>query len=412
MKKFLEELIAAKEKRAAELKAKIKEAGTADEVRSLGDDLEAINAEIANAKAQLANVDETRGFNPMGQFVTRTATKEETDALSTMEYRTAFMDYVQKGVKADVLNVRAEEHVSADLGILLPKTIVQEVIKGVEAVYGQLYSRVKKTNVKGGVQYPIGAFEANLVWGADAEHGVSDTQKTGTITGYVQFTYHIGEIRIAQSLLQTIVSVEAFEKEIVNALVAAYVRAMDLAILEGTGVNQPEGIFTEAAKGTSGRIAKDHIIEFTAEEMEDWTVWKKKLFAKVPLSMRGLKPEFVMTANTFEANIETLKDSVGQPVARELSNPVNGATECKFWAKNVVLVEEGNSIKNFDDAIAGEYFGIYWVPEKAYAINTNMQFGYKRYFDENTNQYITKALVICDGKVLDPKYIYLLKKKA
>ena len=45
-----------------------------------------------------------------------------------------------------------------------------------------------------------------------------------------------------------------------------------------------------------------------------------------------------------------------------------------------------------------------------YLINSNMQFSYKKYFDEATNQYITKALVICDGKILDPKYIYLLKK--
>jgi hypothetical protein len=53
---------------------------------------------------------------------------------------------------------------------------------------------------------------------------------------------------------------------------------------------------------------------------------------------------------------------------------------------------------------------MYWVPEKGYAINSNMQFGYKKYFDEDTNQTVTKALVICDGKVLDGKYIFLLKK--
>ena len=119
-----------------------------------------------------------------------------------------------------------------------------------------------------------------------------------------------------------------------------------------------------------------------------------------------------MTANTFESNIETLVDQDGRPVARELSNPVNGDLTCKFWSKEVVLVEETESLKSFDDAATGEYFGIFWVPEKAYAINSNLQFGYKRYFDEDTNQYINKALVIVDGKILDPKYIYLLKKGA
>lgn len=414
MKEFLKKLIASKEARANELRELIKKAETADEVRSLGATLDAILAELNEAKEQLASVeegtpdDEGRGFNPMGQYQMRTASPATIDKLSSMEYRTAFKDFVQKGVRSDVLNVRADEQVSTDLGILLPNTIVQEIIKGVEKVYGQLYSRVRHTSVKGGVQYPIGAFEASLVWGGksgtDTEHGVSDNQKAGGVDEYVEFTYHIGEIRIAQSLLQTVVTVEAFEKEIVNALVEAYVRAMDIAILEGTGAKQPKGVLVDS------RVT--NVVEFTAEEMADWTSWKKKLFAKIPLAMRGLSPEFVMTANTFEANIETLVDGNGNPVARELSNPVNGTIECKFWAKNVVLVEESTSLKNFDDATAGQIFGIYWVPEKAYAINTNMQFGYKKYFDENTNQYITKALVIVDGKVLDPKYIYLLKKAA
>lgn len=53
---------------------------------------------------------------------------------------------------------------------------------------------------------------------------------------------------------------------------------------------------------------------------------------------------------------------------------------------------------------------MYWVPEEGYAINSNLEFSVVDYFDHNTNQYIKKALVINDGKVLDPKYIYLLKK--
>jgi HK97 family phage major capsid protein len=116
-----------------------------------------------------------------------------------------------------------------------------------------------------------------------------------------------------------------------------------------------------------------------------------------------------MTAETWEANIVTLEDSNGRPVGVETFNPVTGDERATFKARDVIFVEEGG-IKSFDTAEAGEVFGLYWVPEKAYAINSNMQFGYKKYFDEGSNQTITKALVICDGKVLDPKYIYVLKK--
>ena len=53
-----------------------------------------------------------------------------------------------------------------------------------------------------------------------------------------------------------------------------------------------------------------------------------------------------------------------------------------------------------------------WVPDQAYAINTNLEFYVKRYFDEEKNEYVDKALVINDGKVLDGSMIYLLKKVA
>ena len=442
MKKFLKDLIERKQKQAAELRKKIEGATDINEARADYATLEALNKEITDAMEQLKKLDdEGEGdgdgapagegagegrsaqpagapagtLNPLASYGMRGAqgAPANADNLSTMEYRTAFMNFVQRGTASELLRRADAENVSADLGILLPNTIVQEIIKGVEAVYGQLYSRVKKTNVKGGVQYPIGAFSATMYWdgtaGDDKEHGVSEKQKAGTVDKYVQFTYHIGEIRIAQSLLQSVVTVEAFEQEIVKALVEAYVKAMDEAILNGDGVKQPEGILVEAAKGASGRIPTKNVITFTAEDMEDWKSWQKKVFAAIPLSMRSLRPEFVMTPHTWEANIMTLEDTNGRPVYRETYNPVTGDAECKFNGRNVCLVEEGG-IKSFDAAASGEYFGMMWVPEKAYAINSNMRFGYKKYFDEDTNQYITKALVIVDGKVLDGKYIYLFKK--
>lgn len=426
MKKYFTDFIASRRAQLTELNNALVESDSKEERASISATIRRVEEEIRNAESQLAslNENESRGaegngaaFNPVASYGAQTAqtTERNDDDLSTMEYRKAFKAYVQTGERSTLLKRADAENVSTDLGVLLPNTVVKEIIKGVEKVYGQLYSRVKKTNVKGGIQYPIGAFSATLHWdgtsGTDKEHGVSEEQKGGAVSGYIQFTYHIGEIRIAQSLLQTVVTVDAFEKEIINALVEAYVKAMDEAILEGDGVKQPEGILTEAAKGTSGRIPAGNIITFTAAEMEDWKSWQKKLFAVIPLSMRKLRPEFVMTANTWESNIMTLEDTYGRPVYRETYNPVTGDEEATFKGRPVVFVEEGG-LKSFDDAAEGEYFGLYWVGSKAYSINSNMQFSYRRYFDERENQYVTKALVICDGKVLDPKYLYLLKKGA
>lgn len=441
MKKFLQKRLARLMAKKDKLVERSNAATDVNELRSINEQLTELNEEISDTQAEIdalpddepTNDDDNEGeptqrsatpvpagavphnasiVGSFGQTPTNDSQRSE-EPRSSMEYRTAFMNYVRTGEMSDILETRDgsdEFNVAADVGVLMPMTIIQSIMKGVEKACGQLYTRVRKTNIKGGVKYPIGAFGATF--NRITETTVSNRQSAGEVTGYVEFSYKIGEIRIAKTLLAAVLSVPVFEAEIAKVIVEAYVKAMDMEIMTGVGTNnQCEGILTEAAKGTSGRIPTANIIEFTAADMADWEKWQKKLFAKIPLSMRGLSPEFVMTANTYEANIKTLKDSNNRPVYNETFNPVDGVETARFKGKNVVFVEE-DILKNFDDATNGEYFAMYWVPEQAYAINTNMQFVVTRYFDHETNQYVDKALVINDGKILDPKYLYLLKKKA
>ncbi len=434
MKNYLKKLLAKRQAKLKDLQKRNSESEDLNEVRSLGVEIAEVTEEIRGLETQIAeletaeNNDEgteeersANGFNPNQALnVVATATQnqgtvrsEEESPRSSMEYRKAFMEYVQRGtVNKDVLQFEARADAtgtSTNLGVLIPETVIQEIIQGVEKVYGQLYSRVRKLNVKGGVKFPIGSFDATFK--RITETTVSDRQNAGGITGSVTFTYNIGEIRLARTLLQTVLSVPVFEQEFAKVIVKAYVRAMDKEIMTGDPANnEMEGILTEAAKGTSGRIPSANVIEFTEAEMADWKSWQTKLFAKIPLSMRGENPEFVMTANTYEANIKTLKDDNNRPVYNETYNPVDGAEVSKFKGKNVVFVEE-DILKNFDDAANGDYFGMYWVAEEAYGINSNMEFTVIDYFDQELNQYVKKALVINDGKILDPKYLYLLKKK-
>lgn len=455
MKDFLKKLIAAKKAELTKQTERMKASTNLDEVRALGETLIALRDEIADAEAQLAALDDNDnggadegasnnpdggegrsagkasrgGLNPLATYGQNTNGKpsqtraSEDDPRATMEYRSAFMNYVRTGAVSNVLqhrNQNDDQNESTDLGILLPTTVVQEIIKGVEKVYGQLYAKVKKTNIKGGVKYPIGSFTATFH--RIGENGApTDRQNPGSVSAdnYVEFSYKLGEIRIAQTLLANVLSVPVFEAELAKVIVEAYVKAMDVEILVGGNAtlfpteytNQMVGILTEADK-VGGRFSTltDHIVEFTADEMADWKEWQKKLFAKIPLSMRALRPEFVMTANTYEANIKTLHDDNNRPLYAETYNPVDGDERATFKGREVLFVEEGNGIENFDDAEAGDYFGIYWVPERAYAINTNLEFAVKRYFDEEKLQFVDRAVVINDGKILDPKYIWLLKK--
>ena len=399
------------ETREAEIEKAIEEADTDEEKAAVDEEIDKLEAEKKEAEEKIEGLEkeveelekELAGIEE-GQKETRKDGKVEMSNKFTrdsMEYRTAFRDYIQTGkIDKEILEFEKRDDAvstASDLGVLLPETVMQEIIKGVGEVHGQLYDRVRKTNLKGGVKYPIGSFAATF-------NRVTETTKS------FRFGYKIGEIRLARTLLQAVLSVPVFEQEFSKAVADAYVKAMDIEIMSGTEANnQCVGILTEAAAQNS-RIPAGNIIEFTAAEAADWTEWQKKLFAKIPLAMRAEKPEFAMTAATYESVIKTLADTQKRPVYAETFNPVDGTERSTFKGKEVIFVEN-DSLKDFDSATNGQFFGMYWVPQKAYAINSNMEFTVVDYFDHETNQWVKKALVINDGKVLDGKYIYLLKKK-
>ena len=427
MKKFLQDLIARKNTELANLKKRSDESTDLNEVRSIGSQMDSVRSEINDAQAKLneieaeeraaAQEDNSRSaFNPtavlnatnMNQNAQRS---EDEDPRGTMEYRKAFMDYIQRGiVNKDVLQFEKRVDAtgtSADLGVLIPTTVIQSIMQEAEKVYGSLYSKVKKTNLKGGVKYPIGSFSASFK--RITETTVSDRQDAGGVTGYVEFSYNIGEIRLARTLLQAVLSVPVFETEFAKVVAKTYIEAMDKEIINGVAAsNQCEGILTEAKKSSGSRILAANVIEFTADEISDWTKWESKFFANIPLSMENAFSEFVMAKQTYVSNLVTMKDNNGQPIRKAGFD--NTDKQNKFNEYPVNRVEK-DIFKDFDSCANGEYFGMFWNPEEAYAINSNMEFTVVDYFDQETNQFVKKALVINDGKVLDPKYIYLFKKK-
>ena len=44
-------------------------------------------------------------------------------------------------------------------------------------------------------------------------------------------------------------------------------------------------------------------------------------------------------------------------------------------------------------------------------MNENFGFTVRRYFDDDTNEWISKALVVTDGKILNPLGVRIIKKK-
>lgn len=425
IKDYLKKVIAAKEARAAELRKLIKQADTADEVRSLGETLQAILDELSDAKEQLDAAEEDngeenepapasdereqapagaefRGGTPLATYGQHRAPAQRAGSiLDTMEYRNAFAAYVRTGDESQfaALESRADATlITTDVGKIIPNTIMQEFIKDLK-VYGNLYNRVRKLNVKGGVEFPIESLVPTVSW--ITETTVSDTQKAPELKTSVSFGYHICEARIAQSLLSQVVTLDILESEIARLLAEAFVKEFDNIIINGTGSGQPTGILTDT------RVAAAHKIAFTAAELADWTKWRTKLFAKIPLAYRG-EGVLIMTAATWETYVMTLKDDNNRPLYVETYDPTNGNLTCRFGGREVILVEP-DILKDFDTASTGDAWAIYLKPTD-YAINSNLQIGFKRWFDDDKNRYVNKGLCIMDGKLLDVNGVFILKK--
>lgn len=422
MKNYLMKRQKALEAKRAKLLKRSEESTDINEVRAINDELTDIAnelhdiadelADLANGEGENTEGEDARALPPAGAETRNadvvkgvtvgsfSAEKRELEPTETMEYRQNFKNYVQRGIAMPV-EVRAGEAIStADTGAAIPLTIMREVINTVRKRYGNLYSKVRKTSVAGGVEYPIGSLQATFKW--ISEKTVSPRQNLDKL-GKVSFGYHTAEIRIAQSFLSQLVTMEAFEAEITRVIAIAYMQAMDYGIVRGTGDGQMTGILNDA------RVT--NVVTMTAAQMNDWTQWRKRFFSALPLGYRA--GEFIFPLSTVESYLETMADNNNNPIFRQATGLEVGDGDAQFpagsfFGRNIALVEP-DILPDFDSASAGDVIGIFWQPEE-YAINENFGFTMRRYFDEETNEWVDKALVVVDGKVLNPTGYVLIKK--
>lgn len=419
-KKILEKRLARLNSKKQSLTERAMSSQDVNEVRSINSELEDVNAEIAETQEELDAIEaeereaqleaEKRAENPVpaeaklvngnvvGSF--KSEKRDAEDPTSTMEYRKAFMAYVQHGTPIPS-ELRAGDAIStSDTGAAIPMTVMNEVINTVRKRYGNLYDKVRKMNVAGGVKISIGALQAKFKW--ISESTVSPRQKTDKL-GSIVFNYNTAEIRVAQTFLSSILTLSAFEAELTKVIAVAYLEAMDEGIMVGSGDGAMLGILNDE------RVT--NTITMTAADMSNWQAWRKKFFAKIPLGYRA--GEFVFAASTVDAYLETMADANNNPIFRQASGlEVNDGDAInpsgRFFGRDIAMVEP-DIIADFDTANKDDVIGLFWQPDQ-YAINENFGFTMRRYFDEETNEWVDKALVVVDGKVLNPTGFYKIIK--
>lgn len=299
-----------------------------------------------------------------------------TNKFDTPEYRQAFMEYVCRGKQMPV-EYRADENTTTgDIGALVPPVILNKIIEKIEA-YGMILPLVTKTAYKTGMSIPVASVKPKASW--VAEGATSEKQKM-PLDSTITFGHFKLRVAVSVSLEVDNMALSAFEARLIASMSEAMAKALEQAILTGTGSGQPTGILHDAEKGKSieaKAINYKTLVSAEADlpmEYENGAVWcmSKKSFM-----------EFV-----------GMTDTSGQPIART-NYGIGGAPERTLLGRKVVLT---NYLPSFSATLKKTDVFAMLYDFGDYTLNTNFSIGIKTYEDNETDDIIRKSIMVCDGK--------------
>ena len=316
------------------------------------------------------------------------AQQRSEDVYGSMEYRRAFMDYVLRG-KPIPAEFRADAIThTTDIGAVIPTTTLNTIIEKMESA-GNILGLVTRTSYKGALNIPISSVKPMATW--VAEGAGSDKQKK--TVGQISFAYHKLRCAVAVTLETDVMAMSAFESTLIHNVVEAMTMAIEKSIIDGDGIGKPEGIL-EAV------VVADQVLTTAAQSYQDLIDAE----AALPEGYES-NAKWCMSKKTFMGYIG-LTDADGQPIAR-VNYGLSGKPERVLLGREVVICQH---VPTFAAAASGDVFA-FMFDFKQYVLNTNYNMGLKKYEDNDTDDLITKAVMIVDGKVVDTNSLVVLQKQ-
>lgn len=357
------------------------------ELRELDEEYEAVEKrEKLMQQAEQINNGELESrtistFNMTGQPETRSPEESE------LAYRNAFMDFVLRDTA--IPTELRETTNTGDIGSVIPQTVLNRIIEKLDAS-GMILPLITNTSFKGGLTIPLSTVKPKATWVAEGSGSANQKKTTGSIT----FNYHKLRCAVAVTLEVETMALAVFEQVLVNNIVEAMTIALEQAIISGDGIGKPKGILAETPN--EGQLLDVAKMEYqTLVDVE----------AALPLEYET-NAVYVMTKKTF-MKMASIKDENGQPIGR-VNYGIAGAIERSLLGRSVVLC---NYLDSFDSAATGNPFAFLYN-FKDYILNTNYQMGVKKYEDNETDDLVTKAIMIADGKSVDNGSLVVLNKAA
>lgn len=355
---------------------------------------ELANKAALEDKLKVLNI-ENKGVNIVGKVLDSTNQIENENMFSSVDYRKAFMNNVLKGtaIPSQFVNVDANTKTS-DASAMIPTTIMERIIEKLEST-GMILPLVTRTSYKGGLAIPTSSVKPAATW--VAEGVTSDRQKKTVATaGNITFTYHKLRCAISVSLEVDNMALAVFETTFINNVVEAMVKAQEQAIISGSGNGQPKGILLETvAAGQNINVVNAGALEYSTLVNAE---------AALPLAYETDAVWF-MTKKTFMAFIGMV-DSQKQPIAR-VNYGIGGKPERTLLGRQVVL---NDYMSSYIPTVLADTIVAFLFNPKDYVLNTNYQMTIKKFEDNDTDDMVTKAIMLVDGKVIDKNSLVTITK--
>jgi HK97 family phage major capsid protein len=406
-KKKLLALIAKKNERKTALTEQADACEDVAQLRAMNAELDTLNEEIRSLQELADSIPDEADPDGRTAAVTgqvpgvvvagATQRKAEPD---DMEYRKAFQQFVTRGTPIPAELRDDATTATTDLTTAIPTVLVNQIVEKLEAT-GMILPLVTKTAFPAGMNIPTSSVKPVASW--VAEGASSDKQKKEVKTA-ITFTHFKLRCEIAMTMESSVMAISAFEAKFVENVVEAMTKALEDAIINGawnagkTALVGPKGILNETvATGQNVDVAAN--AGLTYETLVDAE-------AKLPLAYENGAVWF-MTKKTFMEFV-AMTDTVGQPIAR-VNYGIGGKPERTLLGRTVVLNEY---MPNYAATVTNDTVVAFLFNPKDYVLNTNYNMGIQRKQDWDTEDFLTKAVMAVDGKVVDKNSLVTITKKA
>lgn len=306
--------------------------------------------------------------------------EKRTFALDSIEYRNAYLKSLQ-GKDLD-----AEERAAITASAVIPTQTLNKIVEKLEQT-SVLFRHITVLNIPSNLTIPVEGTKNDASWVAMA---TASTDSADTFTSVSFAAYKLIKTIEITADVQAM-SIDAFEAFIVAALTKKLSKAIENAILNGSGSSQPKGILKETYTANTNKIT----VGASASLSYDNVMGALALLGE----SYHQNAVMVMNRKMLFGSVALIKDDSKKPIF--LQDTENGFIG-KIAGYPVILDEYVPD----DNIVIGDLSEYYFNFVKPITVELDNSVGFR------TGSTCYRGMALCDGKVVNTSAFVVIDKAA